>query len=125
MLWKGAPATNLCSIATTRILVDALESKGHSGALAALVTGGADVGEAMASDPRMHLLSFTGSTAVGRNVGMTVQQQKLEPQVNDAPLFVVYFFKIIFIMSFSIDYWHDTINFASVTLFIPRLNVIP
>ncbi|KAH9245600.1 hypothetical protein BASA81_016912 [Batrachochytrium salamandrivorans] len=37
------------------------------------VTGGADVGEAMARSPQVDLLSFTGSTAIGRQVGEIVQ----------------------------------------------------
>jgi len=40
-----------------------------------MVCGGADVGEAMAKDARIDLLSFTGSTAVGRKVGLEVQER--------------------------------------------------
>ncbi len=36
---------------------------------------GADVGEAMALEPRVNLVSFTGSTRVGRSVGATVAQR--------------------------------------------------
>lgn len=41
--------------------------------MCALVTGGADVGSAMTADKRAHVLSFTGSTNVGREVGKVVQ----------------------------------------------------
>lgn len=75
VLWKGAPATNLCSIATTKILAEVLEQNSLPGAISALITGGADLGESIASDPRMNLVSFTGSTKVGRIVGTTVQQR--------------------------------------------------
>ena len=34
-----------------------------------IVVGGADVGEALVTDPNVSLVSFTGSTAVGRRVG--------------------------------------------------------
>jgi benzaldehyde dehydrogenase (NAD) len=34
-----------------------------------VVVGGADVGEALVTDPNVHLVSFTGSTAAGRRVG--------------------------------------------------------
>merc|ERR1712001_19362 len=37
--------------------------------------GGTDVGQAMAADPRMKLVSFTGSTAVGRKVALAVQER--------------------------------------------------
>jgi benzaldehyde dehydrogenase (NAD) len=35
-----------------------------------IVVGGADVGEALVTDPAIQVVSFTGSTAVGRRVGM-------------------------------------------------------
>ena len=34
-----------------------------------VVVGGADVGEALVTDPNIPVVSFTGSTAVGRRVG--------------------------------------------------------
>lgn len=39
------------------------------------MTGGADVGKALVEDTRLPLVSFTGSTAVGREVGVTVQRR--------------------------------------------------
>merc|ERR1719491_1020163 len=38
-----------------------------------LCQGGTDVGQAMAADKRQKLVSFTGSTAVGRQVALAVQ----------------------------------------------------
>lgn len=40
-----------------------------------LVCSGADVGAKMADDPRVDLLSFTGSTPVGQKVGVAVQSR--------------------------------------------------
>ncbi|KAJ8984243.1 hypothetical protein NQ317_007475 [Molorchus minor] len=45
------------------------------GAVAALCCGGADIGKAMAADERIKLLSFTGSTNVGKQVGIEVQKR--------------------------------------------------
>ena len=45
------------------------------GAVVSLCTGGTDIGKKMAEDPRMKLVSFTGSTEVGRQVACTVQQR--------------------------------------------------
>nr|KAJ3405913.1 Aldehyde dehydrogenase 7 member B4 [Polyrhizophydium stewartii] len=75
VVWKSAPTTNLSAVAVTKILERVLEENNLPGALCSLVTGGADVGEAMARSPRVDLLSFTGSTAVGRHVGTIVQER--------------------------------------------------
>lgn len=42
------------------------------GALSSLLSGGGDVGSALVNDKRVDLLSFTGSEARGREVGMAV-----------------------------------------------------
>ncbi|KAG0240553.1 Alpha-aminoadipic semialdehyde dehydrogenase [Actinomortierella wolfii] len=75
VVWKGAPTTNLSSIAVTKILEKVLVQNGLPGELCSLVAGGADVGQAMVEDERVKLLSFTGSTAVGRKVGETVAKR--------------------------------------------------
>ncbi|KAF9980079.1 Alpha-aminoadipic semialdehyde dehydrogenase [Mortierella antarctica] len=75
VVWKGAPTTNLSSIAVTKILEKVLVKNGLPGALCSLVAGGADVGQSMVEDERVKLLSFTGSTAVGRKVGETVAKR--------------------------------------------------
>jgi len=75
MIWKGAPSTPLVSVATTKIVTDVLEKNNLPGAICSLCTGGTDIGKAMAADPRMKLVSFTGSTSVGRDVAVTVQQR--------------------------------------------------
>lgn len=70
-MWKGAPSTPLVSVATTKVVAEVLERNKLPGAVCALCCGGSDVGEAMATDTRLPLLSFTGSTAVGQKVGNT------------------------------------------------------
>ncbi|KAI8930115.1 Aldehyde/histidinol dehydrogenase [Entophlyctis helioformis] len=75
MIWKGAPTTNLSSVAVTKILQRVLEENNLPGALCSLVAGGADVGEAISQSPKIDLVSFTGSTPVGRQVGKTVQER--------------------------------------------------
>lgn len=40
-----------------------------------MCSGRADVGKAMAADPRIKLLSFTGSCQVGNQVGVEVQKR--------------------------------------------------
>lgn len=75
MVWKGAPTTPLASVATSKIVAEVLEANKLPGAICCLCQGGADVGQKMAEDPRMKLVSFTGSTKVGREVAVTVQRR--------------------------------------------------
>ncbi|XP_015111476.1 putative aldehyde dehydrogenase family 7 member A1 homolog [Diachasma alloeum] len=75
VVWKGSPTTPLVSIATTKIIASVLERNGIPGSVAALVTGGADVGEVLVNDKRLPLISFTGSTKVGREVALKVQER--------------------------------------------------
>ncbi|KAM9367211.1 alpha-aminoadipic semialdehyde dehydrogenase isoform 2-T2 [Phaethornis superciliosus] len=74
-LWKGAPTTSLVSVAVTKIIAQVLENNKVPGAICSLVCGGADIGTAMARDERMDLLSFTGSTKVGKQVALMVQER--------------------------------------------------
>ncbi|XP_074668121.1 alpha-aminoadipic semialdehyde dehydrogenase isoform X2 [Strix aluco] len=72
---KGAPTTSLISVAVTKIIAKVLEDNRVPGAVCSLVCGGADIGTAMARDERMDLLSFTGSTKVGKQVALMVQER--------------------------------------------------
>ena len=75
VIWKGAPTTNLCSVAVTKIMQQSLEDCKLPVELCTLVTGDTDVGRALVQDRRVDLVSFTGSTHVGRQVGMEVQSR--------------------------------------------------
>uniref|UniRef100_A0A7N5P8L9 aldehyde dehydrogenase (NAD(+)) n=1 Tax=Ailuropoda melanoleuca TaxID=9646 RepID=A0A7N5P8L9_AILME len=74
-LWKGAPTTSLISVAVTKIIAKVLEDNQLPGAICSLTCGGADIGTAMAKDERVNLLSFTGSTQVGKQVALMVQER--------------------------------------------------
>lgn len=74
VVWKGAPSTSLISIATTKIVAKIIERNGLP-PISTLCQGGADVGKKMVSDDRVKLVSFTGSTAVGRDVALEVQRR--------------------------------------------------
>lgn len=75
VLWKGAPSTTLISIAITKILENVLKRNNLPTSICSLVSGGGDIGNAMASSPAIDLLSFTGSTRVGAKVAETVQKR--------------------------------------------------
>ena len=63
-LWKGAPSTPLTSVAVSKIVQEVLAANSVSPAVCTTVCGGAEIGEAMANDRRVPLVSFTGSTKV-------------------------------------------------------------
>ena len=52
-----------------------LERNGIPGAVAGLVTGGKDVGVGVVESKLVDMVSFTGSEAVGRQVGEAVQSR--------------------------------------------------
>ena len=77
VVWKPSEKTPLTALAVQAIMDRALaryRAAGHEapGGLAQLVIGGRDLGEALADDPRVALVSATGSTAMGRAVGPRV-----------------------------------------------------
>lgn len=61
---KGAPTTPLVTIAVTKLFQQVLEKNGLPGAIFTGLCGGADIGQKIANDRRIQLVSFTGSTKV-------------------------------------------------------------
>ena len=74
-VWKPAPTTSLCAIAVTKILESIFRQNNLPSSIFALISGGSEIGKAIAEDKRLPLVSFTGSTKVGREVGVTVQRR--------------------------------------------------
>jgi len=75
-LWKPSGQTPLCAIATIKIAERVCRDNGVNPALFSLAIGGRDaVGEKMAHDKRLPLISATGSTHMGRDVGEKVQRR--------------------------------------------------
>ncbi|CAD6192996.1 unnamed protein product [Caenorhabditis auriculariae] len=73
LIWKPAPSTPLTAIAVTKLIEEVLKANNLPGGLCSLVCGEGDVGQALVKDKRVNLVSFTGSTEVGRIVGQQVQ----------------------------------------------------
>lgn len=63
------------SVALAKIQQRVFEANNLPGALCSLACGGTDAGHAIASDSRLPLVSFTGSTKAGHAVGACVQQR--------------------------------------------------
>ncbi|KAJ3118621.1 Alpha-aminoadipic semialdehyde dehydrogenase [Nowakowskiella sp. JEL0407] len=74
-IWKPANSTPLTAIATTKIIESVLSLNDLPGALACLACGDAAIGNVLVESPNISLLSFTGSTNVGRNIGVKVQSR--------------------------------------------------
>ena len=76
VIWKPSEKTPLTAEAVMALMRRALRrfEDGPDG-LVQLVQGGRDVGEKLVDDPRIALVSATGSTAMGRSVGPRVAQR--------------------------------------------------
>uniref|UniRef100_A0A6N2MWM1 aldehyde dehydrogenase (NAD(+)) n=1 Tax=Salix viminalis TaxID=40686 RepID=A0A6N2MWM1_SALVM len=75
VVWKGAPTTPLITIAMTRVVTGVLEKNNLPPAIFTSFCGGADIGQAVAKDTRISLVSFTGSSKVGQMVQQIVNQR--------------------------------------------------
>lgn len=76
VIWKPSEKTPLCAEAVMALLRRAFDRFGDAPeGLVQLVQGDRDVGEALVNDPRIALVSATGSTAMGRVVGPRVAQR--------------------------------------------------
>ncbi len=73
--WKPSELAPLCAIATIKIAERVCRENGADPALFSLAIGERDVGERMALDKRLPLVSATGSTHMGRDVGAKVQRR--------------------------------------------------
>lgn len=71
-VWKPSAKTPLCALAVHAICQRVLEHHNAPPIFQLLIDHGSEHGQRLAADPRVALLSFTGSTAVGRQVAQTV-----------------------------------------------------
>ena len=68
VVWKSASAVPLTAIAVQRIAGEVLQEFDMPEGVFTLVAGGPAAGDAIVEDPRIRLISFTGSTKVGHGV---------------------------------------------------------
>jgi aldehyde dehydrogenase (NAD+) len=70
VVWKPSEKTPLTALATQAVVARATRRFGDAPTgLSEVLIGGRDIGEALVYDPRVAVLSATGSTAMGRAVG--------------------------------------------------------
>ncbi|MGF6261845.1 aldehyde dehydrogenase (NAD+) [Paraburkholderia youngii] len=76
VIWKPSEKTPLTALAVDQILKEALKEFGDAPeGLTALINGGRDVGAKLVADPRSSIVSATGSTEMGRTVGIEVARR--------------------------------------------------
>ncbi|CAN7666988.1 aldehyde dehydrogenase family protein [Trinickia sp. LjRoot230] len=76
VIWKPSEKTPLTALAVDKILQEALTEFGSAPAgLTFLANGGREVGAQLVGDPRSNIVSATGSTEMGRAVGVEVARR--------------------------------------------------
>ena len=74
-IWKPSPKTPLSAIASMKICNEALKDAGFPNLFFLINDAGVELAKKFVDDPRIPLISFTGSTAVGRHVGERVAKR--------------------------------------------------
>jgi aldehyde dehydrogenase (NAD+) len=72
VVWKPSEKTPLCAIACQHIIGEVFKQNGVPEGVSSLMVGERDLGEKMAQDKRIPLISATGSTRMGKAVGAAV-----------------------------------------------------
>ena len=75
MIWKPSSSTPLTAVAVQNICNDVMDPNGISGVFNLVIGPGRSVGETMLNDNRVPLISFTGSTDMGRHVAETTAKR--------------------------------------------------
>lgn len=71
-VWKPSEKTPLTGVACQKIIATVLERNNLPEGISGIVIGDAEIGKKMANDPRVALISATGSTRMGKSIGETV-----------------------------------------------------
>lgn len=71
-LWKPSEKTPLSALACQRIIAEVFENNNVPEGVCCLITGERELGEKLAKDARIPLVSATGSTRMGKAVGAAV-----------------------------------------------------
>jgi aldehyde dehydrogenase (NAD+) len=74
-VWKPSPKTALCALAVQRLCNRVLQRQRLPAIFQIFIDAGAELAERFVDDRRVALVSFTGSTHVGRKVGVRVAER--------------------------------------------------
>ena len=75
VVWKPSPKTALCAVAVQHICNKVMQDYDCDGLFNLIISDQHDIVTQMAQDPRIPLVSFTGSTAVGKLVNRIVAER--------------------------------------------------
>jgi len=75
IIWKPSSKVPLCAIAVQNICNEVMQANGYKGIFNLFVTQAREVAEKLLVDQRIPLVSFTGSTAIGRQVNQLVAKR--------------------------------------------------
>lgn len=75
VIWKPSPKTPLCAIAVQHMCDQVMKANGYSGIFNLFISDQTDLIEHFIDDKRIPLISFTGSTAIGRRVNERVAKR--------------------------------------------------
>jgi aldehyde dehydrogenase (NAD+) len=75
VVWKPSSSTPLTAIAVQNICNDVLKRNGYKGIFNLVIGKGSTIGEQMLTDKQLPLISFTGSTLMGRHVAEVVSKR--------------------------------------------------
>ena len=74
-IWKPSSSAPLTGIAIQNICNDVMERNGYTGIFSVVVGKGSVIGETLINDKNIPMVSFTGSTAMGRHVSEMVAKR--------------------------------------------------
>jgi aldehyde dehydrogenase (NAD+) len=74
-VWKPSEKVGLCGIACQNIINEVLKENNMPAGISSMIVGNHEVGQKLVDDKNIALVSFTGSTQVGRMVGRNVAER--------------------------------------------------
>jgi aldehyde dehydrogenase family 7 protein A1 len=74
-LWKGASSTSLITVAVTKVLQQVFEANKLPASICSTICTSGRIGDLMVKDPRVPLISFTGSNQVGAKVAAAITER--------------------------------------------------
>lgn len=75
IIWKPSPKTPLCAVAVQQICNTVMQQEGLSGIFSTFITDNNDLTKNFINDTRVPLISFTGSTTIGKLVNEMVAKR--------------------------------------------------